>query len=186
MSLNRNKSNEILLQLDLKVFLLNTIRGWERETWSRLKQHNKHISKLLSMLMKTPKKLPERHREAPKHAGELLVVSVPPRGLSAPNLVWGGSENIVFWPLCGISHHPPFCRWPIDIHKDASFLFTWVLTGLGTSRGLPGRPLTPGIELKLCIKCWPCGFSWPLFCVAPQSSEQKWSREKRKGKGDSY
>lgn len=30
MSLNRNKS-EILLQIDLKVFLVNTIRGRERE-----------------------------------------------------------------------------------------------------------------------------------------------------------
>lgn len=59
MSLNRNKSDEILLQLDMKVFPVNAIKGQERENmWQLGKQYNKHTSKLLSMLRKTTKKPP--------------------------------------------------------------------------------------------------------------------------------
>lgn len=43
MCLNRNKSDEILLQLVLKVFSANTIRGQERENMKKIgTQYNKH------------------------------------------------------------------------------------------------------------------------------------------------
>lgn len=70
MSLNKNKSDEILLPLDLKVYPVNTIRGQERENVKKIgTQYNKHISKLLSMLMKTIKKLPLITQGDPRACG---------------------------------------------------------------------------------------------------------------------
>lgn len=45
MSLNRNKSDEILLQLDMKVFPVNAIKGQEREN---MRQLGKNITNTLA------------------------------------------------------------------------------------------------------------------------------------------
>lgn len=42
MSLNRNKSEEILFQLDLKVFPVNITRGQERENWQLIFHANEN------------------------------------------------------------------------------------------------------------------------------------------------
>ena len=66
MSLNRNKSEEILFQLDLKVFPVNITRGQERE----------RTGNLFSMLMKTIKKLPLKTQGDSRARGEPGVVDV--------------------------------------------------------------------------------------------------------------
>lgn len=103
MSLNKNKSDGILLLLDLKVFSINTIRDQERENMKNIgTQSNKCISKLLPMVMKTFKKLPLMTQGDPRTCGlRYDLRGLDLRGFARP-------KNVVIWHLYFISHYLPF------------------------------------------------------------------------------
>lgn len=63
--------------MDLKVFPVNTMRGQEREKMKKIGiQYNKHISKLLSMLMKSVKKPPFITQGDPRACGGMCGYSM--------------------------------------------------------------------------------------------------------------